>query len=1077
MSETSSLSSHNKTHHRSAGISSPITTISVSALNPNGLRRDRALLGVPCAMCEEPMEYMFQGERVVEFGCAHAAHEACFRESIRFNLMNPSSTQSPSQKKQSANSLPRIRCPICDAVIQIDPVRYNSTLISAKKSIASLGLAAKKTQVSTETLASIHTKSDPAVVAQQPSFISSDQTDNGLVRLIEPLNLKQFSTLKPKSSFSSFTTALSNRSGNSKRDPPKEIFSISPETVPIENELVQNTVQENYHHPKQQQQQLQSSPFLPPTLSSPLVLNLSPVLPFSSTPSKLKIPDPKLTIIPSTPAIVRSLEEQGFSCVVRLEIPQGIPITIDPIDIRRRTLSKSRFQDFSSPDSVLDYLKSKLERFHRYKSLDIASLGKLRLWGRLGVGYMDAWQALDCYLFRDFLICVKEKNGNSQDLSSSPSQISPMDRLTIKSFLCLRKHLLNVIVNNDNNDYNLVLNLSVSELPQLLLTFRDEVEREKWRIALSNPDLAVSQSFKPTSNNDLNIMAHQEFRQRQSTSSVGTNDTTLVAPSTPISSGNSDFAPKLLNNSVAHMPLDIVIAIPISETMKDTKKSIMQDAIRFIVASVGPQDRIGIVAYTAHETFNLTGSDLKRKNWQSWRSVIDNLGPNNISTSRSNPLVGAKQALKILQSRSQNNPVSSIFLISDVSRSSARSSSDDSSHSDAIRDFTQDCVSWNVALHSFGIGMSHDPIDLVEISNGTKGTYTYIKDWMLVRDCLAGCLGLCFSMSHKDIHITLKIPEESASRICKIEGAASYVLKNGEREAEVSLGDGAYGDKRDIIVQLSIPPDVPRRQHQLQDPWDMMLSDLKAIGADDNDNDGGGSVSDRSVRSGSSMSTIDSPFADRTMSVQELVLLKAEISFMQFSTVNKRHKIRPGALLVVLMLHDQMKRKTSAASISHPSGTSHPILAMRRAELLVVESLKMALALVQRGRPDKASEVIRRSQKITQGLSLGALPIPPDSPASAKSYQSIASGVDPTVMAALNKEMQHIMESIHDREIFLLDTRNAVLQSIAVITSQRACTTRSLLERTYASRNDTVLLLEKNSREWGKLQPDSPPTK
>ena len=43
----------------------------------------------------------------------------------------------------------------------------------------------------------------------------------------------------------------------------------------------------------------------------------------------------------------------------------------------------------------------------------------------------------------------------------------------------------------------------------------------------------------------------------------------------------------------------------------------------------------------------------------------------------------------------------------------------------------------NVPIHSFGYGRSHDPASLWLMSNHTSGTYTFVKDWYDLRDCLA----------------------------------------------------------------------------------------------------------------------------------------------------------------------------------------------------------------------------------------------------------------------------------------------------------------------------------------------------
>jgi len=46
-------------------------------------RRERTLIGMQCAACEEPLEHTLRGERILQLSCGHVAHEACFYEYIK----------------------------------------------------------------------------------------------------------------------------------------------------------------------------------------------------------------------------------------------------------------------------------------------------------------------------------------------------------------------------------------------------------------------------------------------------------------------------------------------------------------------------------------------------------------------------------------------------------------------------------------------------------------------------------------------------------------------------------------------------------------------------------------------------------------------------------------------------------------------------------------------------------------------------------------------------------------------------------------------------------------------------------
>jgi hypothetical protein len=85
---------------------------------------------------------------------------------------------------------------------------------------------------------------------------------------------------------------------------------------------------------------------------------------------------------------------------------------------------------------------------------------------------------------------------------------------------------------------------------------------------------------------------------------------------------------------------------------------------------------------------------------------------------------------------------------------------------------------------------------MIELSTRTKGLFTYVKDWMMLRECVAGCVGSLQTLSHQNAKLKLKLPEGSPARFVKISGALHVSKRASGREAEVSLGDLRFGDKK-----------------------------------------------------------------------------------------------------------------------------------------------------------------------------------------------------------------------------------------------------------------------------------------
>ncbi len=90
---------------------------------------------------------------------------------------------------------------------------------------------------------------------------------------------------------------------------------------------------------------------------------------------------------------------------------------------------------FSSESFVLsvEIILTRLGRF-----------GKLRLHGTIRVGKdRQSWQELECYLFAEMLICVKEKKGAQSQFVDDSSK-RKTTRCTLKGSILIKKHLKQV---------------------------------------------------------------------------------------------------------------------------------------------------------------------------------------------------------------------------------------------------------------------------------------------------------------------------------------------------------------------------------------------------------------------------------------------------------------------------------------------------------------------------------------------------------------------------------------------------------------------------------------------------------
>lgn len=351
----------------------------------------------------------------------------------------------------------------------------------------------------------------------------------------------------------------------------------------------------------------------------------------------------------------------------------------------------------------------------------------------------------------------------------------------------------------------------------------------------------------------------------------------------------------------------------------------------------------------------------------------------------------------------------------------------------------------------------------------------------MLRECVAGCLGALQTTSHQNVKLKLRLPEGSPAKFVKISGALHTTKRATGRDAEAALGDLRFGDKRDVLVQLVIQPDNSAQENLPQDPWESLVSGLEALG--------GGADGDE----------------QRVLSVEEVPLIQADLTYGDLLREGHlTHSPRP-SLLAITMLPPHPKSKGAARPITPPI-PPHPSIVQRRMELLTSDMLTRALTLVSRGQHDRAQHLLTETRSILKGLGKGGLPpLPPGAPKPASPSelgsrgdtptsnspssgsfgdgQSSAASDAPTItpvaavdsqtMIALDADLESALEWINHPAVFGRDSRKAVLQSIGVISSQRAFSFRSPSEAHWAQRVSGVKRLTERSKEWRETGDDA----
>lgn len=407
---------------------------------------------------------------------------------------------------------------------------------------------------------------------------------------------------------------------------------------------------------------------------------------------KSPIPAPTVTVRSEFPTLSRSRQQQSLTCLITVEVTEG-KWRPDPEDMRgvappvpSLTSASGSFSRAKSPvnnrqyetpyeatevlDEITEDLHARVDNWH---GLDFSRFGKLRLHGHIRVGKdRQSWQELECYLFSEMLICVKEKKVAAQpqwEGSAAPKKT----KCTLKGSILIKKHLNQV--EHSAEELILTLSLSVAELPSFHLQFPDRGQLELWRRALMDIRLDF-----PTSNRmqeydqDYSGTEEDDYRRPKRLSSVnssyGAARSTMTAPTEYTNSRAGQPEPRLA--SPIHVPIDVVVVIPVSSSMQGLKINLLRDTLRFLVNNLGERDRMGLV------TFGSSGGGvpivgMTSKAWRDWPKVLDSIRPVGQKSLRADVVDGANVAMDLLMQRKSSNPLSSILLISDSSTSDAES--------------------------------------------------------------------------------------------------------------------------------------------------------------------------------------------------------------------------------------------------------------------------------------------------------------------------------------------------------------------------------------------------------------------
>ncbi|KAL6885528.1 hypothetical protein ACP4OV_010307 [Aristida adscensionis] len=254
-------------------------------------------------------------------------------------------------------------------------------------------------------------------------------------------------------------------------------------------------------------------------------------------------------------------------------------------------------------------------------------------------------------------------------------------------------------------------------------------------------------------------------------------------------------------------PIDLVTVLDVSQGMMGEKLQMLKRGMRLVVASLGPADRLSIVAFSGAAKRLLPLRRMTRQGQRSARQIVDRLvvcaaaaqGPPEQGQQPSACVGDAlRKATKVLEDRRDRNPVATVMLLSDTQQQQQQQQQDSRKPSDHHAARRPAATRFTHVEIPIGAGESETPVVAKEDS----------KEEAPVEHAFAKCLGGLVSVVMQEVHLELAFPAGEITAVYS-SGPGQQVVSlaggNGGAAASVRLGEMYAEEERELLVELRAP--------------------------------------------------------------------------------------------------------------------------------------------------------------------------------------------------------------------------------------------------------------------------------
>lgn len=438
---------------------------------------------------------------------------------------------------------------------------------------------------------------------------------------------------------------------------------------------------------------------------------------------------------------------------------------------------------------------------------------------------------------------------------------------------------------------------------------------------------------------------------------------------------------------LAHTPLDLILMVSVPVVVQQHQSSVSSSAalklrlirstLEFVASHMGPHDRLSIVSFTTGHSGEVRRTALlntsRAKSRQKLFDFVEGIGrpwsrasedPYRVdgnklggASERTDTVTALNVGLDVVLSRKSKNPCTGMILINDTSDGPVRGQMDLVMARAEVA---------NVPIHCFGFGKSSNPSSLWLVSNHTRGSYTFVKEWYQLRDCIAGCVGSLMSTALDQFKLYLSVPSDNHFKVRKVSGPPGAIISSSGKEVDLELGELRFGEVRELIIELEVDFNglVPflAQINEAGKPSFKRLHNAPAI-------EHGSATEDFMQRLGlSNLSLTESDQGDSLLGgdadaldnlIEEVAVFEIDAGYRDPGAGTSLARIPNPTVLTIEVDANSLESGVQGRA-------ADPVVTRRRIEILVSEMITRSLLLVSRKNYSQALRIVNETHKIVE---------------------------------------------------------------------------------------------------------------